>query len=105
VSAGAAALILALVQGSQAGWTSNDVLVGLPLGAVLLGGFLIWETRAPQPMIPLGLFRVRSFSAAVAAVFLLGASAGAATRPRVERTGDGPAAAPGGHGDRGQAAP
>jgi len=74
VSAGAAALIWALVQGSQAGWGSNDVLVGLPLGAVLLGGFLIWETRAPQPMIPLGLFRVRSFSAAVAAVFLLGAS-------------------------------
>ncbi|MGO9220934.1 MAG: MFS transporter [Streptosporangiaceae bacterium] len=74
VSAGAAALIWALVQGSQAGWTSNDVLVGLPLGAVLLGGVLIWETGAPQPMIPLGLFRVRSFSAAVAAVFLLGAS-------------------------------
>ena len=74
VSGGAAALIWALVQGSQAGWTSNDVLVGLPLGAVLLGGFLIWEARAPQPMIPLGLFRVRSFSAAVAAVFLLGAS-------------------------------
>ena len=74
VSAGAAALIWALVQGSEAGWASNDVLVGLPLGAVLLGGFLLWETRAPEPMIPLGLFRVRTFSAAVAAVFLLGAS-------------------------------
>ena len=74
VSAGAAALIWAVVQGSQTGWTGTDVLVGLPLGAVLLGAFLIWETRAPQPMIPLGLFRVRSFSAAVAAVFLLGAS-------------------------------
>jgi EmrB/QacA subfamily drug resistance transporter len=74
VSAGAAALIWSVVQGSQAGWTSTEVLAGLPLGVVLLGAFLVWETRAPQPMIPLGLFRVRSFSAAVTAVFLLGAS-------------------------------
>jgi MFS family permease len=74
VSAGAATLIWAVVQGSQAGWTGTGVRAGLALGAVLLGGFLIWETRAPQPMIPLALFRVRSFSAAVAAVFLLGAS-------------------------------
>jgi MFS family permease len=65
-SASAATLIWSLVQGSQAGWTSAVVLAGLPLGAVLLGAFLAWETRAPQPMIPLGLFRVRSFSAAVA---------------------------------------
>jgi hypothetical protein len=41
VSAGAVALIWALVQGSQAGWSSGDVLVVLPLGAVLVGGFLI----------------------------------------------------------------
>jgi EmrB/QacA subfamily drug resistance transporter len=74
VSAGAGALIWSVVQGSQAGWTSNDVLAGLPLGAVLLGAFLIWESRAAQPMIPLALFRVRSFSAAVGAIFLLGAS-------------------------------
>ena len=73
-SAGAATLIWALVQGSQAGWTSAPVLAGLPLGAVLLGAFLAWETRAPQPMIPLGLFRIRGFSAAVAAIFLLGAA-------------------------------
>ena len=74
VSAGAGALIWSVVQGSQAGWTSNDVLAGLPLGVILLGAFLIWESRAAQPMIPLALFRVRSFSAAVGAIFLLGAS-------------------------------
>src|ERR1700733_7309626 len=34
VSAGAAILIWAVVQGSQAGWTADEVLVGLPLGAV-----------------------------------------------------------------------
>jgi EmrB/QacA subfamily drug resistance transporter len=74
VSAGAAALIWALVQGSQAGWTGTRVLLGLTIGAALIAGFLVWETRAAQPMIPLGLFRSGSFSAAVAAGFLTGAS-------------------------------
>jgi EmrB/QacA subfamily drug resistance transporter len=74
VSAGAAALIWALVQGSQAGWTGTRVLLGLAIGAALIAGFLAWETRVAQPMIPLGLFRSGSFSAAVAAGFLTGAS-------------------------------
>ena len=74
VSAGAATLIWALVQGSQTGWTSTRVLLGLAAGAVAVAGFLAWETRAAQPMIPLGLFRSASFSAAVAASFLTGAA-------------------------------
>jgi EmrB/QacA subfamily drug resistance transporter len=75
VSAGAAALIWAVVRGSQAGWSAGPVLAGLALGAVLVGAFLAWEGFwAEQPMIPLGLFRTRSFSAAVAATFLTGAA-------------------------------
>jgi MFS family permease len=62
------------VQGSQAGWTGTRVLLGLALGAVLVAVFLAWETRAPQPMIPLVLFRTGSFSAAVAAAFLTAAA-------------------------------
>jgi EmrB/QacA subfamily drug resistance transporter len=74
VSAGAAALIWALVQGSQTGWTGTRVLLGLAAGAALIALFLAWEARVAQPMIPLGLFRSGSFSAAVAAGFLIGAS-------------------------------
>jgi EmrB/QacA subfamily drug resistance transporter len=74
VSAGAAALIWALVQGSQTGWTGTGVLAALAGGAVLIAAFLAWETRVAQPMIPLGLFRSGSFSAAVAAGFLTGAA-------------------------------
>jgi len=74
VSAGAAALIWALVQGSQTGWTGTRVLLGLAVGAALIAVFVAWETRVAQPMIPLGLFRSVSFSAAVAAGLLTGAA-------------------------------
>jgi EmrB/QacA subfamily drug resistance transporter len=74
ISVGAAALIWAVVQGSQSGWTRASVLLGLALGATAIAAFLAWEARVAQPMIPLGLFRSGSFSAAVAAGFLTGAS-------------------------------
>jgi EmrB/QacA subfamily drug resistance transporter len=73
VSAGIAALIWGLVQGPQDGWASPPVLTALILGAVALGGFLAWEARTEEPMIPLGLFRATGFSAAVAVSFLVGA--------------------------------
>jgi EmrB/QacA subfamily drug resistance transporter len=74
VSAGVGALIWGLVRGSQAGWGSAEVLVSLFAGALLMIAFLAWETRAPEPMIPLGLFRVPSFSAAVTTQFLMSAA-------------------------------
>ena len=41
---------------------------------MLIVAFLAWERRAPEPMIPLGLFRSGSFAAAVATQFLVAAS-------------------------------
>jgi len=41
---------------------------------VLIAAFVAWERRAAEPMIPLGLFRSASFSAAVATQFLMAAS-------------------------------
>jgi hypothetical protein len=45
--------------------------VALFLGAGLIAAFLAWERQAAEPMIPLALFRSRSFAAAVATQFLL----------------------------------
>jgi hypothetical protein len=41
------------------------------LGLALLLAFLLWESRAVHPMMPLGLFRDRGFAAANAATFSL----------------------------------
>jgi EmrB/QacA subfamily drug resistance transporter len=62
------ALLLALSDGQQWGWTSAAV-IGLLIAFILLGAaFLITERRAIQPMIDLALFRIRPFTAGLASV-------------------------------------
>lgn len=71
VTGGALGLVWGLVRGNQEGWASPAVLMALALGAGLLLGFVAWQRRASAPMLPLGLFRSRGFSAGTAASFLL----------------------------------
>jgi hypothetical protein len=74
ISAGVGVLIWALVQGAQEGWGSAPILAALVLGGVLIAAFVAWEACAPEPMIPLRLFRTASFPAAVGAQFLMSAT-------------------------------
>jgi len=74
VSSGVGVLIWGLVEGGQDGWGSVQNLTGLVAGTALLGGFIGWEARAREPMIPLGLFRRITFSSAVATQFLMSAA-------------------------------
>lgn len=59
-----ATLVWGMVQGPSLGWADRSVDAPLALGALLLVGFLVWESRTPAPMIPLRLFRSRGFSGA-----------------------------------------
>jgi hypothetical protein len=43
-------------------------------GTVLVVVFLVWQSRARTPMLPLRLFRSRAFSAGNAVMFLLSGS-------------------------------
>jgi MFS family permease len=63
-----------MIQGGQDGWGTTQNLTGLLAGAALLAGFVWWEGRAPEPMLPLGLFGRLSFSSAVTTQFFLSAS-------------------------------
>jgi EmrB/QacA subfamily drug resistance transporter len=74
VSGGALGLVWGLVRGNQAGWGSVEVVGALVAGAALLVAFVAWELRAREPMLPMGLFRSRAFSAGNAAIFLTFAS-------------------------------
>jgi predicted MFS family arabinose efflux permease len=60
---GLAGPVFALIEQPRLGWSSPAVIVPLILGASVFIGFLVWESRAQDPMLPLGLFRRRNFSA------------------------------------------
>ena len=62
VSLGLFGIVLGVVRGNDHGWTSMTVLPPMVIGALLLAAFLVWETRAPEPMLPLRLFRSRGFT-------------------------------------------
>ena len=58
------ALMLAIVQGQSWGWTSPRILALIAGSIVLSAGFLYWSSHHPAPVLELGLFRARAFSAA-----------------------------------------
>jgi EmrB/QacA subfamily drug resistance transporter len=62
-AAGLLGITYGVIRGQALGWTTTPILVSLVAGAVLLAAFVIWESRAAAPMLPLGLFRSRAFSA------------------------------------------
>ena len=61
---GVLGVVFGIVRGNPAGWDSFEVLASLIAGAVLLVAFILWEQRTPAPLLPLRLFRDRSFTAA-----------------------------------------
>ena len=70
-SAGLLGIVLALVRSTSVGWTSSEVLVALAGGAAMVGAFVAWERRTDHPMLPLGLFRSRSFTSSNLASLLM----------------------------------
>jgi EmrB/QacA subfamily drug resistance transporter len=69
--AGALGLTWGLVRATSVGWGSTEVIGTLLAGAAIVGAFLGWERRSESPMLPLQLFRARSFSAANAVSFFM----------------------------------
>jgi EmrB/QacA subfamily drug resistance transporter len=61
-STGLFSLVFGLVRGQAEGWTSPLIVASLAAGVALLGAFVAWERRAQAPMVPLSLFRKRTFA-------------------------------------------
>jgi EmrB/QacA subfamily drug resistance transporter len=70
-SAGLLGIVWALVNGNAEGWTSTPIVASLVVGTLILAGFVVWERRAPAPMLPLRFFRSRSFALANVASLLM----------------------------------
>jgi EmrB/QacA subfamily drug resistance transporter len=69
--AGLFGIVWGLVRGNQVGWGSTEIVTMLVAGSVLVVLFVVWELRAPAPMLPMRFFRNRAFSAANVASLLM----------------------------------
>src|SRR6266536_1975151 len=75
---GLGALVYALIESSRLGFSDRSVVVVLIAAGALLIIFLFVEARISQPMLPLTLFRVRTFTGANSLTFLLYGALGGA---------------------------
>lgn len=74
VTAGLGLVAYGIVQTETDGWASLSALLPLVAGLVVIAVFLVVEARAKAPLMPLGLFRLRSVSSANGAMVLAGAA-------------------------------
>ena len=59
---GLSALVFAIIQGGEDGWTTTSVVAATAVALVTLSTFVYWERRSAHPMLPLTFFRDRRFT-------------------------------------------
>jgi MFS family permease len=69
------ALVYAVVEAPEAGWTDGQTLGLLGLAAVLTAVFVVIESRSVAPLAPLGVFRSRALVGGNLVLFALGTTA------------------------------
>jgi EmrB/QacA subfamily drug resistance transporter len=74
ITGGMLLAVYAVVNGNEAGWTSFQTLGLLAAAVVVLGAFLVIESRVAAPLMPLGLFRLRSVAVSSAVGMLWSAA-------------------------------
>ena len=68
---GLIAVVYAIIQGNESGWTSPEIVVAFLGGAALLAAFAAVQKRSANPMLPLRFFRQRDFNGAVLVIGLI----------------------------------
>lgn len=66
------AIALAIVQSESPTWTRLDVAAAAGTGVIALVGFTVWAASVAEPLVDLGLFRHRTYSAVNAATLSFG---------------------------------
>jgi EmrB/QacA subfamily drug resistance transporter len=67
---GIGSLVLGIIEGADAGWTSRLSLAAFAAAAVGLTGFVLWELRTDAPLLDPRLFRLRGFGTGTATITL-----------------------------------
>ena len=73
VTSGLVLLVLAITQGNVWGWSSGRTIGVFVAAGALLVGFVAWELRQRDPLVPLSIFvRLQTLTAANAVGFVMG---------------------------------
>jgi EmrB/QacA subfamily drug resistance transporter len=72
VTAGLSSLVYAITRAGTDGWLATPTVAFFAASVVLLAGFVAWETRHPEPLMRLGIFRISTVAGANVAGFILG---------------------------------
>jgi EmrB/QacA subfamily drug resistance transporter len=57
-----ACLMFAIIDGEESGYGATEVIVLFCVAVVLAAAFVVWERRAPQPLLDLRFFRLARFT-------------------------------------------
>jgi EmrB/QacA subfamily drug resistance transporter len=72
VTAGLSSAVYAITQAGTEGWLAPRTLAFFAAAAVLLAFFVVWEQRHPEPLMRLGILRIKTVTGANVAGFILG---------------------------------
>jgi EmrB/QacA subfamily drug resistance transporter len=74
ITGGLMLLVYALTRATTQGWSSGSTIALFAASAVLIAGFIVIEMRSRAPLLPLGIFRLRTLSGSNVTGFLLAAA-------------------------------
>jgi EmrB/QacA subfamily drug resistance transporter len=72
VTAGLSTLVYAITEAGRDGWLAGATLAFFAVSLTLLVSFVVWELRHPEPLMRLGILRIKTVSGANVAGFILG---------------------------------
>src|SRR5215216_2650302 len=72
VTSGLVVLVYAITQANDYGWGSAETMGLFAASVALIAGFLGWEARAKDPLMPFSIFRLRTLVGANVAALILG---------------------------------
>jgi EmrB/QacA subfamily drug resistance transporter len=74
VTTGLALFVYAISKAPDVGWGTGRTIGLLILSVVILAAFVVWELRTTAPLVPFGIFRIRTLTGANAVGLMLGAT-------------------------------
>jgi EmrB/QacA subfamily drug resistance transporter len=74
ITAGLSLLVYALVDAVSSGWGSTKTLSLLAISLALIAAFVFLELRSREPLVPFGIFRIRTITGSNVVGLLVGAS-------------------------------